>query len=400
MKPAVGAESNVAVSWAHRAVDALAAAGVREIVVSPGSRSTPLVAAATTHPDIRDISIIDERCAAFFALGAASSSGRPVALVCTSGTAAANYYPAICEADRARVPLVVMTADRPPSLRESGSSQSMRQVGMFGDHVRFSHDFAVPTADEAAMRYVAAMSARAAAVAKSEEGPVHLNFPFQKPLEPQPGPAGRVLFAASPTPTAYAGMRRVPDPIPVTEVVRTLESAARPVFLVGASRDGHLFAEVLLDVAARLGAPVIAEASSQLRFGPWSDTIVAADVLLSHADVAGSLRPDVIVRLGLPPLNWPVARWEAAQTAHRVIVSRSFDSDPDHCADDYFVSDERAFLEAVRKRLPREAKPMDALRTAVSACARAPSMSSASRSRATMTRCCATPSCCTWSSPR
>ncbi len=354
MKPTPAGEGNVAVRWARVAVDGLVKNGVEAIVISPGSRSTPLVAAASDHPRIDDISVVDERSAAFVALGIAAETRNPVALICTSGTATANYFPAICEAERAGVPLVVLTADRPPSLRESGASQSMRQVGLYGDKVLFSHDFALPTASPADLRYVGTMTSRAVGIARSERGPVHLNFPFQKPLEPQPTETR--LDMPRIDPPVFSTTVVLPDPPSVTRVVSHLERATRPAIYVG-SLPSDACAGPLFDVAERLGIPVFAEATSQLRMGPWAARTIPPDVILSDASVAETIRPDVLVRVGRPPLNWPSARWEASLDTHRIVVAPTWDRDPNHDATDYFVCDEHAFFDAIRKRLPANKRP-------------------------------------------
>ena len=355
MKPIRSDEQNEAVIWAHAVVGALADAGLRDVIVSPGSRSTPLVAAFVAEPRIRDHSVIDERSAAFCALGIAQSSDRPVALVCTSGTAGANYFPAICEANLARVPLIVLTADRPPRLRDSGASQAMRQVGMYGEHVRWSHDVGMPSNEPEELRYVRSISRRAFAFARDEAGPVHLNFPFDKPLEPT---AHRQTMASGPLVFdrvhggVYQPVVRAPDPHAMTELVRLIESSSRPVIVVGSTRTGDRWGRCLDEVARRIGAPIIAEATSQLRFGNTSEAVVAGDVILSNAELAGRLRPDLVIRLGLPAIDWPVIRWLDGLDAHRVIVSERRDCDPGASAEMIFISDESAFLDALRRRLP------------------------------------------------
>ena len=272
MRPTRRDEQNVAVLWAHAAIDALVEAGLRDVFISPGSRSTPLVAAAVDDPRLNDHSVIDERSSGFVALGAAQASERPVAVISTSGTATANFYPAICEADRARVPIVVLTADRPPTLRESGANQAMRQVGMYGDRVRFAHDVAMPSDDVDDLRYVRSLARRAFAIARDEGGPVHLNFPFAKPLEPsssgESASGPNFVFARGDEGGAvFQRSIRAPDPVALTEVVRQFEAASRPVILVGTSRTAHHWSRVLAEVACRIGAPILAEATSQLRFG-------------------------------------------------------------------------------------------------------------------------------------
>lgn len=357
MRPIRATEKNVAVIWAHAAIGALVDAGLRDVVVSPGSRSTPLVAAVSDDPRLVDHSVIDERSAAFVALGMAQATGRPVALVCTSGTAAANYLPAVCEANHGRVPLVLLTADRPPRLRDSGASQAMRQVDLYGQHVRWAHDLGMPSEEPEELRYARATARRAYAVARDERGPVHLNFPFDKPLEPTGSkPSGSMASGPLVFDNVRGGVYQPsvtgPDPHAMTEVVRLLESASRPVILVGSSRTANRWARVLDEVARRIGAPIIAEATSQLRFGGSSDAVLAGDVVLSSAQLAGTLRPDLVLRLGRPPINWPVIRWASQLDARRIIVSEHYDCDPDASADMIFVAAECAFLDALRRRLP------------------------------------------------
>lgn len=173
--------------WATPVVDQLARAGLRAVCIAPGSRSTPLTLAFADHPDVTVYRHLDERSAAFFALGMARATERPVALVCTSGSAVANFFPAVVEAHESRIPLIVMTGDRPPELRGSGANQTIDQIKFYGDYVRWSVDLAVPEGEPAALtiRYLKTTAARAYALANgTPRGVVHLNFPFRKPLEP------------------------------------------------------------------------------------------------------------------------------------------------------------------------------------------------------------------------
>ena len=163
----------------------LAKSGLDTVVISPGSRSTPLTLAFEAHPQIETFLHLDERGAGFFALGMALASDRPVALVCTSGTAVANYLPAIVQAQLSQVPLLILTGDRPHELRHSGANQTIDQVKIFGDQVLWSVDMPLPEADppEVALRHVQTTAVRAYATANGiRKGPVHMNFPFRKPL--------------------------------------------------------------------------------------------------------------------------------------------------------------------------------------------------------------------------
>ncbi len=188
-------------------VDELVLSGLRHAVISPGSRSTPLALAMAAHPNLKNWLLVDERSAGFFALGLGKALGEPAALLCTSGTAAANYFPAVAEAKLARVPLVVLTADRPHELRDVGAPQAMDQIGMFGTHVKWFMEMALPESSEPMLRYVRTTAGRAVATARTGPmGPVHLNLPFREPLVPDlsfplhlaGGEKGRGLFPLRP----------------------------------------------------------------------------------------------------------------------------------------------------------------------------------------------------------
>jgi 2-succinyl-5-enolpyruvyl-6-hydroxy-3-cyclohexene-1-carboxylate synthase len=166
-------------------VDELVRAGVQHVCLCPGSRSAPLALVLARRTDLRLWVQVDERSASFFALGLAKATRTPVALVCTSGTAAANFLPAIVEAQLSRVPLLVLTADRPPELRDNGAPQTIDQVKMYGSAVKWFAEVALPDASAGMLRYIQATAARAVGTAlAAPAGPVHLNMPFREPLVP------------------------------------------------------------------------------------------------------------------------------------------------------------------------------------------------------------------------
>jgi 2-succinyl-5-enolpyruvyl-6-hydroxy-3-cyclohexene-1-carboxylate synthase len=173
--------------WATTFLRELHACGVSQLVISPGSRSTPLTIAAYAHPGLKTHVVLDERSAAFMALGMGKSQGKPAGLVCTSGTAAANYYPAIIEARHSGVPLLVLTADRPPHLRNIGASQAIDQVKLFGDYPVFFHEAGEPVLEQQDVNRLKSVAAQSVSASLNRKGPVHINFPFRKPLEPDPG---------------------------------------------------------------------------------------------------------------------------------------------------------------------------------------------------------------------
>lgn len=178
--------------WAAHLVRALHDAGIRHAVISPGSRSTPLTMALAVHPGIRTQVALDERSAAFMALGIGKSAPRPAALICTSGTAAANYLPALWEARNSGTPMLVLTADRPPSLRATGASQTIDQLKLYGQAVVFFHECGEPQAETSDLRRLSRAAHQAVAESMAQGGPAHLNLPFRKPFEPTPESLERV----------------------------------------------------------------------------------------------------------------------------------------------------------------------------------------------------------------
>src|SRR5438445_1396242 len=175
--------------WARALIDELCAAGASEAVICPGSRSTPLALACAAEPRLAVRSVVDERSGAFFALGAAKATGKPALVVATTGTAGAHFYPALLEAEASRVPVVALTADRPPELHGFGAPQTLDQQHLFGTHVRFFADLGIPEGTPEALRHLRAVAAVAAARALgTPRGPVHLNAPFREPLVPPPSP--------------------------------------------------------------------------------------------------------------------------------------------------------------------------------------------------------------------
>lgn len=318
--------------WAGIIAEELARSGLRHAVISPGSRSTPLVLALAAHPDITDHSVIDERSAAFYALGLARSTAQPVALLCTSGTAAANYYPAVCEADRARVPLLVLTADRPVHLRESGAPQTIDQVKLYGDRVRHFAESAQPEAAEVKLRALRATVCHAVAMTRSAlPGPVHVNVPFRKPLEPaEPEyPADEVddalLASGSPgihgranghswtrfTPLAGSDVQRRERDAGIALAADALLRARRPVIIAGPDAEGADYADALLSFAAAFRIPVVAEAASQSRFRDTGGATVigTADLLLRSERFREWFRPDCILRTGGADTNAGMQRF-------------------------------------------------------------------------------------------
>lgn len=354
--------------WAELVATTLADAGAARCVISPGSRSTPLVAALAREPRLPLTTLIDERTAGFFALGAARATGSPVALVCTSGTAAAHYLPAIIEASMAGVPLVVVTADRPPELQGCGASQTIDQVKLYGDFVRGAIDLGPPGPGELALRAVRRKILQAVTLALGPHpGPVHVQLPLSKPLEPA-APATDAERALAQLAASLAGPVRIapprlqPDPAAVTELAAAIASEPDGVIVAGAMPARFAAARpAVLALAHRSGYPILAEAGSQLRFGPRPDAAVFAD----HFDVippAALPVPRLVIQLGGEPVAaaWPgwLARFTAAGGARWVLAGHRW-HDADSSARGVILGDVAAAIDAVTGALPARLAPTD-----------------------------------------
>ncbi|HWP61957.1 MAG TPA: 2-succinyl-5-enolpyruvyl-6-hydroxy-3-cyclohexene-1-carboxylic-acid synthase [Candidatus Binatia bacterium] len=311
-------------------VEALVGAGVREAIVCPGSRSTPLALALRLQPAVRVLVHLDERAAGYFGLGLARAVRRPVVLLATSGTAAVNFGPAVVEARQGRVPLVVVSADRPPELRDRGANQTIDQIHLFGRQVKWFVELPVPEADpvaEAHLRWVAARAVATAAA--SPAGPVHVNWPFREPLVPVGRLAGEEAAgeaARRPTPVVEPHTRVVegvalPDDASLRALADRLRGAERPLLVCG-PMDRPGFATAIVELAAGLGAPVVADGLANLRTGGHRrDTIVAhADLVLRSAAARAALRPDLVLRFGATPTSKPVLTYLAETAAEQIVV--------------------------------------------------------------------------------
>jgi 2-succinyl-5-enolpyruvyl-6-hydroxy-3-cyclohexene-1-carboxylate synthase len=322
--------TNANTALASAFVEELERSGLRHAVVSPGSRSTPLAVALWRAPGVEVTVILDERSAGFFALGAAQASGEPVALLCTSGTAAANYHPAVCEADESALPLLVLSADRPPELRGIGAGQTIDQVKLFGESVRWFCEVGTHEADDDGLLHFRSVACRALAAARGETrpGPVHLNLPWREPLAPV-----AVEGAVSATdPLALAGrdgrpltaVTRIdlePSLFVLDEVAGHIGDAIAGVIIAGRQLDPEL-REPLARLARAAGFPILAEPTSQLRCGPHerSHVVTTYDQLLRDERFARSVVPDLVLRFGEMPTSKPLRAWLADSGADQIVV--------------------------------------------------------------------------------
>lgn len=326
-------------------IDGLAKSGVREVVISPGSRSTPLAMLLADHPSIREYINIDERSAAFFALGLAKASKRPVAVLCTSGTAAANYYPAVVEANLSRVPLIVLTADRPPELRDVGAPQAIDQLNLYGNHVRWFREMALPEEGDNAKKYVRSQAARAVSIAGGVmPGPVHLNFPLREPLVPRLEPA--------PYEQSDPFYPIVPEQhLDVSEetinAVADLCMQAKKGLIVCGVIDDKDFSAAVLQLAERLGYPVLADPLSQLRsISDASDLIMDSyDAILRSEAAKTELVPDVVIHFGGMPVSKPLALFfkRLARVNHIFVDGNGGWRDPHYLSSEMIYCSETIF---------------------------------------------------------
>ena len=321
--------TNANTALASAFVEELARCGVRHAVLSPGSRSTPLAVALGRQPAIDLRVIVDERSAAFFALGAAQATRTPVAILCTSGTAAANFHPAVCEADEAGVPLVVLTADRPPELRGIGAGQTIDQLKLYGDAVRWFCDVGTHDADDMGLLHYRAVACRAFAVARGEPrpGPVHLNLAWRDPLAPvdQPGAVTateQLALEGRGVGPLTAVSRSAPeaDPAALDELADAISETANGLILAGRQTD-PLLRKPVAALADAAGYPILAEPTSQLRLGPHEKGLVIStyDALVRHERFS-SRPPEVVIRFGDMPTSKPLRQWLAGATAARQVV--------------------------------------------------------------------------------
>ncbi len=296
-------------------VDELARCGVRHACVSPGSRSTPLALGLAEDPRIRVWIHPDERSGSFFALGLAKASGIPVVLLCTSGTAAANFFPAVVEAAYARVPLLMLTADRPPELRDNGAPQAIDQSRLYGVHVRWYTELPVPDSSPGIERHVRVTACRAFAAALGiPAGPVHLNFPFREPLLPDPADLVTSMQVGDrPDGEPYVRVTRgprIPDSTQIRQMAADLDARHRGLIVSGPKDDGRL-AEPLVRLAHRLGYPVLADGLSPLRTGPHDRSLVidTYDASLRDPVWCDAHEPEVILRFGAMPTSKPLVQY-------------------------------------------------------------------------------------------
>ena len=330
--------SNVNSLWGAYTARVLARLGLAEIVVCPGSRSTPLTYAVALEPDLRATPVLDERSAAFFALGLAKASGKPVALVCTSGTAAANFFPAVVEAAEGGTPLVVLTADRPPELRYSHAGQTIDQLKLFGSYPRFFAEAPVPEARADLFRSWRETLRHAVDCAINLRGPVHLNCPFRDPLPPEEA-AAITLEPPEFDPVDEAEKVQpiladaAPPPLPPELREGLFFPGEQTVVVVGPGAEESALAD-LLPLAAIYGWPVLADGLTAARWGvetiyphavgqPRGVPLIGSyEVFLRQLKAADTLVPQRVLQLGDLPTSKALRAWLNRHAPQITLVDR------------------------------------------------------------------------------
>lgn len=330
-------------------IDELVSSGLEHVVISPGSRSTPLAILCTEHKRLKEWIIVDERSAAYFALGIAKKTNKPVALVCTSGTAAANYLPAIIEAYYGRVPLLILTADRPHELRHIGASQTINQLNMYGQFVKRFEEMALPDGDEKMLRYVRNSASTAVHITmEGNPGPVHLNFPFREPLVPNLSLDNLWGTKTQKQFNVTLDGKKGLSIVQVEKLVTKLTGLSRGVIVCGPQVD-ELLAGNIVALSEKLQAPILADPTSQLRAGNHSlkNIIANYDAIFRVVSLREKLKPDYIIRFGAMPISKHYLYYvQTHEAASQIVVENSKDMrEPTNHPSDYIFADSNLVCE-------------------------------------------------------
>ena len=334
--------------WSQAMVAGFVAGGVKRAIISPGSRSTPLALAMLRQSGLLCDVVVDERSAAFFALGAAKASRQPVLLLATSGTAAANWYPAVIEASQSGVPLILVSADRPPELQGCGANQTIDQIRLFGAQVRASHALGAPHEgfDPACLHRLAARVCEQASW--PHPGPVHINQPFREPLVPQ----GNIPVSDAPAAIYIRHPLLHPEPADIEEVCRVIKRRSG-VIVCGQLPNSADFSSAVSELAARLNCLILAEPLSGLRFGAHDQSHLAVRYNIWLGDsAAANVRPEWVLRFGAYPVTRNLQNLVARALLQIVVEPWPCWRDPAHGITHLLRTDPTACCAALLAALP------------------------------------------------
>ncbi|PSO85559.1 MAG: 2-succinyl-5-enolpyruvyl-6-hydroxy-3-cyclohexene-1-carboxylic-acid synthase [Cyanobacteria bacterium QS_3_48_167] len=329
--------------WSSIIAETLKRLGLTTAIICPGSRSAPLTVAFAQHPEIEAIPILDERSAAFFALGVAKRSHVPAALVCTSGTAGANFYPAVIEASESQVPLLVLTADRPPELRDCHAGQAIDQQKLYGSYPNWQAELALPSQKIGMLRYLRQTIVQAVKRSLfSVPGAVHLNVPFREPLAPTPQPD--TLNSQLHQEDFFTGITLNPYPHsctgdsasrPYSSLLSTWKQCERGIIIAGVAQPQHRqeYCQAITHLSQSLGWAVLAEGLSPVRnyahLNPY--LISTYDLILGNPQLSQKLAPEMVIQLGALPTSKELRAWLNSTQPQRWIIDPSPENfDPLH----------------------------------------------------------------------
>ena len=331
---------NINTLWSSIIVETLSCLGLTTAVICPGSRSTPLTIAFASHPKIETIPILDERSAAFFALGTAKRTHLPVALICTSGTAGANFYPAVIEAKESQVPLLIFTADRPPELRNCHAGQTIDQVKLYGNYSRWYTELSLPSVEMRMLSYLrqTIISAWDHALVPYP-GVVHLNCPFREPLSPIYDSKIEAVFSDINFDNFFknisSGNKKILGEYYLYNYLNQWFSKPKGIIIVGVSTSDniYLYCQQIFCLSTLLNYPVLAEALSPFRNNAqgFRNLINTYDIILRNSQLSDELLPDVVIQIGEFPTSKQLREWlENTQIEHFIIDHRPDNLDPLH----------------------------------------------------------------------
>jgi 2-succinyl-5-enolpyruvyl-6-hydroxy-3-cyclohexene-1-carboxylate synthase len=325
---------NVNTLWGSVLVETLCRLGLTTAVICPGSRSTPLAIAFAQHPNIDAIPVLDERSASFFALGIAKRTGIPVALICTSGTAAANFYPAIIEAKESRTPLIVLTADRPPELRHCHAGQTIDQLKLYGHYPNWQAELATPEARIEMLSYLRQTTIHAwQRSLYPTPGVVHLNIPFRDPLPPIPQPETIALQTQFDSEVFFSHIS--PHSVTQSQLFSSLpysqwKLSEKGIIIVGADRshDPETYCQAIASLSQYLQYPVLADALSPVRnYADLNSYIISTyDLILRQSEIARTLTPEIVIQIGELPTSKELRNWLEKLNPFRWVISPSPDN--------------------------------------------------------------------------
>ena len=336
------ARANTNSLWGSIIAATLAKLGLRYAVISPGYRSTPLAFAFSRHPDIEAIPALDERSAAFFALGLARQTRKATALICTSGTAAANFFPAIIEAKESKTPLLALTADRPPEMRHCHAGQAIDQLKLYGGYPNFHAELSMPSVENMRLRYLRQTIVHAWERTRfPAAGPVHLNVPFSEPLAPESGKEHLELDDSFEPETFFSAVKPLPE-VSVSlrdnhdcALAEEMSGYSKGIIVVGSSQPDNPedFAKAVGVIARKLGWPVLADSLNPLRnyAGLIPGLICRYDTILRNPQIARRLTPDAVLSIGPLPISVKLRAWLEKSNVRTWLLDPGSDNiDPIH----------------------------------------------------------------------